>query len=106
MNDYGYPNDSLEKIIVEKGDVETYDILMIQLLDYNDEERIRVAKIMADKHHYVKAYTDVFQYITMGSATFNDLTPSNKETALKYLNLALKQKDSLALELKKEYNIK
>ena len=107
MNDYGYSMDSLEKIVVEKGDIETYDILMIQLLDYKREEMIRVAKIMADKHHYVRAYTDIFQFITICDySTLSCLTPEDRETAHKYLNLGLAKNDSLAIELKKEFKIK
>ena len=106
MNDLSYPIDSLEKIVLEKGDIETYHTLMIELLDYNNEEMIKWAKIMADKHHYVRAYTDVFQFMTTCDfPTLSCLTPEDKETALKYLNLALTQGDSLALELKEEYKI-
>jgi hypothetical protein len=107
INDRGMPMETLESKVLEDGDIEAYDDLMIELLDYSNEERIKWAKIMADKHHYVRAYTDVFEFILIEcNPNFTCLSESEKEIAITYLNKALEKGDSLAIELKKEYNIK
>jgi hypothetical protein len=109
MNDRGIPLDTLEQKILNHGDTSAYDDLMIELLDYNIEERIKWAKIMADKYDYTRAYNDYLSGISLKcepEPPFSCLTKNEKDTVAIFLKRAIEKGDSAAMEFKKEYNIK
>ncbi|MBS1635875.1 MAG: hypothetical protein JST26_08110 [Bacteroidetes bacterium] len=106
MNDLGMPIDTLERRVLQAGDTLAYDQLMIELLDYSIEERIKWSKIMADKYHYIPAYTDYLQQLLMKSShNWRELTQGEKDTAILFINQAVMHGDSLAVELKKEFGL-
>ncbi len=98
INERNKDADELEKEIKNKGSIEAYQDFSVAYIDDNQfGDFIAMAKIMANKYHYLPAYYDVFisiynkQGMSVGIDTsINDfslehLNKMDRDTALWYL---------------------
>lgn len=104
MNSSTRSINELRKLIIENGDTSAYYELYIQYLDFESQDFLVYAMIMANKYDYPQAYFDVFDCLTepfFQNCTFMDEKMDEKTAsiAINYLLLAAEKGHEQAKEM-------
>jgi hypothetical protein len=91
MNDPGVPISELEDKALNDGDTAAFDLLVTSYLDYAQGEFLPIAKKMAKKHNYSRAYFEVYEQLLEPSdngMSLENCDEHTREIALDYLKIA------------------
>lgn len=107
MNQVESSPQNYKNLVIEKGDIDAYNTLSIEYLDYKyPEEFLLYAMIMANKYDYPQASFDVFTCLTdVYMSDLNKMDSISANMAINYLIKAYKSHHHQAQEIVDKYSI-
>lgn len=112
MNDTGLSIYNLKRDALGKGNIDAYQNLSTEYLDYSTEEFLPIALEMANRHNYPTAYFDVYFTLTRMEHLYEDTDSLSKwenwnskmrRLALEYLLSGAKLNHEQSIETLKDY---
>lgn len=108
MNEITDKSDTLTRNIIERGDTESYDALMIYALDYPPDEFLFYTMHMANKYGYPQACMDLYHSISWKyereGIDFKDIDSNTKRILKEYLQVAANQGHKQAKETLEDFD--
>ena len=96
-NEPARPISVLKDLVLNKGDIEAYEELETAYLDHAHGDFFEIAKVMADKYDYPRAYYDVYLQILKPTQnpertiSLDSCTAEEKKEAVLYLKKAFEK---------------
>ena len=97
MNEPDRTINVLKDMVLNKGDIDAYEELETAYLDYRHGDFYEIAKVMADKYNYPRAYYDVYIQILKptqnpeSTISLDSCTVEEKKEAISYLKKAFEK---------------